>query len=98
MAHERLLAAIEEMQDLQGVWAELSKIWVKIDELKERPWLTAAPRKIRQELEALLEQLKSLPNNLKTYASFDYVQKMLRSYLKVGSKCFSLLNHIASIA
>jgi len=36
----------EELQDLKGVWAELSKIWQQIDELKERPWMSVQPRKV----------------------------------------------------
>lgn len=38
--------AHEELQDLKGVWAELSKIWEQIDELKEKPWLSVQPRKV----------------------------------------------------
>jgi len=37
----------EELQDLKGVWAELSKIWQQIDELKERPWMSVQPRKVQ---------------------------------------------------
>jgi len=43
---ERMAVAQEELQDLKGVWAELSKIWQQIDELKERPWLSVQPRKV----------------------------------------------------
>ena len=50
--------ALEELQDLKGVWFELSKIWEKIEDLKEKPWLSVAPRKIRQELDGLLRQLR----------------------------------------
>ena len=83
LTHERILAGAEELQDLKGVWTELGKIWQKIDEMKEKPWITIAPRKIRQELEALIEQMKLMPNNLKTYSSYDYVLKLIRGYLKV---------------
>lgn len=38
--------AFEEMQDLKGVWTELSKIWEQIDDLKDKPWLSVAPRKV----------------------------------------------------
>lgn len=37
---------LEELQDLKGVWQELAKIWEQIDELKEKPWLSVAPRKV----------------------------------------------------
>ena len=37
---------LEELQDLKGVWQELSKVWEQIDDLKEKPWLSVAPRKV----------------------------------------------------
>jgi dynein heavy chain 1 len=76
--------ALEELQDLKGVWSELSKIWEKIEDLREKPWLSVAPRKVRQELDGLLQQLKAFPARLKTYASYEYVQNLLKSYTKVG--------------
>lgn len=45
-SEERMQVAHEELQDLKGVWAELSKIWEQIDELKEKPWLSVQPRKV----------------------------------------------------
>ena len=43
---ERVQVGHEELQDLKGVWVELAKIWEKLDELKERPWLSVQPRKV----------------------------------------------------
>ena len=80
---ERVTVALEELQDLKGVWVELSKIWEQIEELREKPWLSVAPRKIRQALDGLLGQLKAFPARLKQYASFEYVQTLLKSYTKV---------------
>ena len=76
---------LEELQDLKGVWSELSKVWEKIEELREKPWLSVAPRKIRQALDALLQQLRAFPSRLKSYASFEYVQGMLKGYTKVSN-------------
>ena len=78
-----MVVALEELTDLKGVWAELSKVWEKIEELKEKPWLSVAPRKIRQALDALLQQLRGFPTRLKSYASFEYVQATLKGYTKV---------------
>lgn len=44
---ERVQVALEEMHDLKGVWQELAKVWEKIDELKEKPWLSVQPRKVK---------------------------------------------------
>ncbi|XP_064484606.1 dynein heavy chain, cytoplasmic-like isoform X2 [Ornithodoros turicata] len=81
---ERLQVALEELQDLKGVWSELSKIWEQIDQLKEMPWLSVQARKLRQQLDGLLNQLKELPARLRQYASFEYVKKVLVGYTKVN--------------
>ena len=45
-----MTVAFEELQDLKGVWSELSKIWDQIDEMKELPWLSVQPRKLRSQI------------------------------------------------
>jgi len=34
------------LQDLKGVWSELSKVWEQIDQMKEQPWVSVQPRKV----------------------------------------------------
>lgn len=51
---------LEELQDLRGVWGELSKIWTQIDETREKNWLSVQPRKLRQSLEAMMSALKGI--------------------------------------
>lgn len=41
--------ALEELQDLKGVWSELSKVWEQIDQMKEQPWVSVQPRKVSDE-------------------------------------------------
>ena len=43
----QLAVVVEELQDLKGVWKELSKIWESIDELRGKPWLSIQPRKVK---------------------------------------------------
>ncbi|XP_055612109.1 dynein heavy chain, cytoplasmic isoform X2 [Uranotaenia lowii] len=81
---ERMSVVLEELQDLRGVWSELSKIWAQIDETREKPWLSVQPRKLRQSLEAMMNQLKELPARLRMYESYEYVKKLLQSYIKVN--------------
>ncbi|KAK6637160.1 Dynein heavy chain, cytoplasmic [Polyplax serrata] len=83
-SEDRMQVVFEEMQDLRGVWSELSNIWSQIDEIREKPWLSVQPRKLRQQLDALLTQLKDLPARLRQYASYEYVRKMLQNYVKVN--------------
>ncbi|XP_074643936.1 cytoplasmic dynein 1 heavy chain 1-like isoform X2 [Tubulanus polymorphus] len=81
---ERMQVALEELQDLKGVWCELSKIWEQIDDLKEKPWISVAPRKLRQSIDTLLSQLKELPARLRQYASYEHVKKTLQNYNKMN--------------
>ena len=81
---DRMSVAYEEMQDLKGVWGELAKIWDLVDEMKDKPWLSIQPRKLRAQLDGLLSQLKELPARLRQYASYEYVKKMLQGYTKVN--------------
>jgi dynein heavy chain 1, cytosolic len=66
------------------VWSELSRIWNQIDELREKPWLSVQPRKLRQHLDTLMTQLKELPARLRQYSSYEYVKKLLQNYTKVN--------------
>jgi dynein heavy chain 1 len=81
---EKMVVALEELMDLKGVWSELGKIWIQVDELKDQQWLTVAPRKVRGSLEGLLNQLRNLPARLRQYASYEYVQKTLKNYMKAN--------------
>ncbi|XP_050499617.1 dynein heavy chain, cytoplasmic isoform X4 [Diabrotica virgifera virgifera] len=83
-SEDRMQVVYEELQDLRGVWSELSRIWQQIDETREKPWLSIQPRKLRQQLDALSTQLKELPARLRQYASYEYVKKTLQTYTKVN--------------
>lgn len=78
-----MLVVFEELQDLRGVWSELSRIWSQIDEIREKPWLSVQPRKLRQQLDTLTSQLKELPARLRQYSSYEYVKRLLQGYTKV---------------
>ena len=38
---------------------------------------------LRQSLDGLLNQLKNFPARLRQYASYEYVQRLLKGYMKV---------------
>ncbi|XP_063237430.1 dynein heavy chain, cytoplasmic isoform X2 [Bacillus rossius redtenbacheri] len=83
-SEDRMQVVFEELQDLKGVWSELSRIWAQIDEIREKPWLSVQPRKLRQQLDTLMAQLKELPARLRQYSSYEYVKKLLQGYTKVN--------------
>ena len=66
------------------MWSELSKIWDQIDEMKEKTWLSVAPRKLRTQIDALLTQMRDMPARLRHYPSYEFVKKLLQSYAKVN--------------
>ncbi|KAK3912297.1 Dynein heavy chain, cytoplasmic [Frankliniella fusca] len=83
-SEDRMQVVFEELQDLRGVWSELSRVWTQIDELREKPWLSIQPRKLRQQLDTLMTQLKELPARLRQYSSYEYVKRTLQGYTKVN--------------
>lgn len=80
----KLDTILEELDDLKSVWEALADIWQKFSVLKDKPWATTSPRKIRQDLDKLLAETKDLPNRVRTYAAFDFTQNALKDYIKVN--------------
>lgn len=72
------------LQDLKNVWIELSQVWEQIEALKETPWQTVQPRKLRQQLDTMASQIKELPSRLRQYASYEHVKRTLQSYAKAN--------------
>ena len=62
---------LDELQYQKGVWSKLSRMWEQIDEFKDKPWLSVQHqhRKLRQQIDGLLSQLKNLPDSLRQYAT-----------------------------
>ncbi|KAF9140779.1 hypothetical protein BGX30_005985 [Mortierella sp. GBA39] len=83
-ADNRLEPVLEELRDLKSVWSSLAKIWQSIFEIKDTLWSTVVPRKIRTQLDTLMNSTKDMPNRMRQYAAFEYVQESLRLYLKVN--------------
>ncbi|KAJ1955335.1 dynein heavy chain, partial [Linderina pennispora] len=81
---ERLTPVLEEVNDLKSVWAALAGIWKEVDELRETPWASVVVRKVRQQLDRQLAESKQLPNRMRQYAAFEYMQKTLRGLLKAN--------------
>ena len=88
--HTRLEPIFEELRDLKAVWTALSGIWSQIGELRELLWNTVQPRKLRQQIDALLTSTKDMPTRMRQYAAFEYVQDILRGLLKVNGLVLDL--------
>ncbi|CEF66963.1 Dynein heavy chain, cytoplasmic [Strongyloides ratti] len=75
---------MEELNDLKNVWKSLAPIYETVDEMKEKTWLSVQPRKIRQSLDDILEKMKQLPSQFRSYETYDYAKKSLQNYTKVN--------------
>jgi len=83
-SEDRLDPVLEELRDLKDVWSALAKVWQSISDLKDQPWSSVVPRKIRQQLDNLLNSTKEMPSRMRTYAAFEYVQETVKQYIKVN--------------
>jgi len=81
---EKLEVAVEELEDLKGVWSKLSMIWGQMEQLRSLRWNAVQPRELRKNLDELSGQLKEMPSRLQSYASYDYVKSLIKAYLKVN--------------
>ena len=52
--------------------------------MKDKSWLSVQPKKLRQSITDLINQLKELPARLRQYASYEHVKRTLEGYLKVN--------------
>ncbi|CAI4230233.1 unnamed protein product [Auanema sp. JU1783] len=81
---DKLAVASEELGDLKGVWQNLLPIYNVVDDIKEKTWLSVQPRKLRQSLDELMNQLKHLPVKYKSYKSYEYAKQMMHNYSKMN--------------
>ena len=75
---------LEEVQDFKSVWASLSTIWKNLNELREIPWNSVQPRKIRASIDNLIKMTKEMPSRMRQYAAFEHIQNILRQFMKVN--------------
>ncbi|WVQ73635.1 hypothetical protein IAR50_003215 [Cryptococcus sp. DSM 104548] len=78
----RLQPVNEEVRDLKAVWTALSGIWGRLAQLREMLWTAVQPRKLRQELDAILASTRDMPSRMRQYAAFEYVQETIKTLLK----------------
>lgn len=58
------------------------KVNDQLDALRAMPWgqVVAAPRKIRQSLDKMLEDMKSLPSKVRQYPAYEYRKEQIQTY------------------
>ena len=83
-ADDNLTTLLEEVQDFKSVWANLTIVWDQLGDLRDQPWNSVQPRKVRQSIDNLVKTTKEMPSRMRQYAAFEHVQKVLRDLLKVN--------------
>ena len=73
-----------EISDLEDVWNELNKIYCKIDEKKDTPFVAVNADKIKRALEEALSKIDELPEKYHSYDAFEITKSKLQYYKKVN--------------
>ena len=80
----KLNSLLEEIKDLEDVWGELNKIFSKIDDKKDTPFVAVNADKIKKDLEEALNQMNDLPDKYHSYDAFEITRNKLQYYKKVN--------------
>ena len=75
----------EEIKDLEDVWTELNKIFSKIDEKKDTPFVAINADKIKKALEEALTKIDELPDRYHSYDAFEITKNKLKYYKKINT-------------
>ncbi|KAJ3372368.1 hypothetical protein HDU91_003796, partial [Kappamyces sp. JEL0680] len=87
---DRITPVSLEISDLQEVWQALDGVWNEIESTKQIKWTSDDCWKVRGQLEALLTRLKGMPNAIRQYLAFQFVQERIQTYLACHSRTLVL--------
>ncbi|KAI8974487.1 dynein heavy chain [Pilobolus umbonatus] len=83
-SEDRLDPVLEELRDLKSVWTSLARVWQSVYEIRDTAWSSIVPRKVRQHIDDLVNSTKEMPNRMRQYAAYEYMQDTLRQLLRVN--------------
>ena len=83
-----------ELAKLKEVWTALASICERIHTLRDTPWSAVVPRKLRSSIEEVLEELRNVPNRIRHYEAFDFIQDEVRRY----KRSLTLVSELRSAA
>jgi dynein heavy chain 1 len=73
----------EEVEGLKEVWNEISKVWKKIDAMADTTLPASQPAKMVKELDAVVEEMNSLPNKFRSYEAFTKKRDIIKALRKM---------------
>lgn len=75
----------EEIRDFNSVWGSLDSVWASLNDLKETPWVSVVPRKVRHQLEDFVQTTKDMPTRIRQYSAFEHIQNVLKNYIRANT-------------
>ncbi|CAI5743819.1 unnamed protein product [Peronospora destructor] len=80
-----LFRAIEELSGLDEVWKSISKVWARVDELQDTLWSAVHPRKVRKQLDAIVDEMRRFPSRVQQYEAFEHYASVIQSRKSMNS-------------
>ncbi|KAH0477442.1 MAG: hypothetical protein KVP17_003594 [Porospora cf. gigantea B] len=85
---------LSEIESTREVWCELQKFYATLSALKEEPWLSVVPRKVRIQLEEVNEAIRAVPAIFRQHEAFESLSEQVTGYLGTNA----LLNELKTDA
>ncbi|KAK9469716.1 dynein heavy chain, N-terminal region 1-domain-containing protein [Lipomyces arxii] len=85
---------LQEIQDFKSVWSALSSVWRALNDLRETPWVSFVPRRVKQSIDELMTTTKEMPSRIRQYSSFEHIQDILRQLLQTHSMITELKSEV----
>ncbi|CAN3358695.1 dynein heavy chain, cytoplasmic [Diutina catenulata] len=73
---------LNEIDSHKEVWIAINHIWQELSDLKIKRWTEVKPRKVRQQLDALVKDLQEIAEPIKQYAAYEDLATSLAALLK----------------
>ncbi|CAH0480997.1 unnamed protein product [Peronospora belbahrii] len=80
-----LSRAMEELSGLDEVWKSISKVWARVDELQDTLWSAVHPRKVRKQLDEIVDEMRRFPSRVQQYEAFEHHAAIIQSRKSMNS-------------
>lgn len=80
----RLAGLVEDHALLKSVWSAVDEVWKPVDNINEIPLSAYVYKKVKDELDGLLEKMNEFPNRLRSHNVYDEYKALIKKYKKVN--------------
>ncbi|KAI9986672.1 hypothetical protein PInf_025627 [Phytophthora infestans] len=80
-----LSRAMEELAGLDEVWKSISKVWAQVDELQDTLWSAVHPRKVRKQLDEIVDEMRRFPARVQQYEAFEHYTSVIQARKAMNS-------------